>query len=388
LSGVLVFFHCPSNTGYAISQLERVFLAAACRAAGSLESVHFAYPDLSAGHPATLPSEFDRVLRFDPRLGDEAHLRSIEEYVRRNDIRIAFGFDQPVRLPGYEALRRGGIRTFISYWGAPMSDLNHGLKLAMRRLDVAISRHGPDHFIFESIAMQRAAVEGRGIPHSRTSITYLGVDTERFRPPARPDWYAHELFAIPKDRRIIYYSGHIGERKGVHVLVRAVVEMVTRRDRRDVHLVILGDRTGQAAAFEQLYRGTQAEGHITFGGYRSDVEQVIRGAYVGAIASTGWDSFTMSSVEMAACGIPLVVSRVPGLDETVEEGKTGFLFPVGDHQALADRLAQIVDDPVLRQRMSDASRERVLNRFTVGRQIDSLASTIADVDAKRIARVR
>jgi glycosyltransferase involved in cell wall biosynthesis len=387
LSGVLVFFHCPSNTGYAISQLERVFLVAACRAAGSDASVHFAYPDLSAGHPATLPSDFDRVLRFDSKLGDDAHLRSVEEYVRKNDIKIAFGFDQPVRLPGYVAMRRGGIRTFISYWGAPMSDLNRGLKLELRRMDVAIARHGPDHYIFESIAMQRAAIEGRGIPQSRTSVTYLGVDTERFRPPEHPDWYAHELFAIPKDRRIIYYSGHIGERKGVDVLVKAVVELITRRDHQNVHLVILGDRAGQAKAFESLYQGTQAEGHITFGGYRSDVERIIRGAYVGAIASTGWDSFTMSSVEMAACGIPLVVSRVPGLDETVEDGKTGFLFRVGDHEALADRLAQILDYPVLRQCMGAAARERALKRFSVGRQIDSLASTIADVDARRIARV-
>ncbi len=383
MSGVLVFFHCRSNTGYAIGRLERVFLEAARRVTGRDSEIHFAYPDMSAGHPTSLPPDFSRVLTFDSKRSDVEHQRSIEEYVRLHNIRIALGFDQPVRCPGYAPLRRGGVRTLVSYWGAPMGSLNHGLKLALKRLDVALSRNGPDHYIFESIAMRRTAIEGRGVPQSKTSVTYLGVDPEQFRPPERADWYAHDLFKIPRDRRIVYYSGHMEPRKGVHILVKAIVDLICRRGLTNTHLVLLGDQDGEAAPFDSLYKGTPAEGHITFGGYRDDVPRILAGAYVGAIASTGWDSFTMSSVEMAAFGIPLVVSRLPGLDEAVEDGTTGFLFPVGDHLALADRLAQLIDDPVLRQRMSSASRQRALDRFTIAGQINSLASKITEVDTAR-----
>ncbi len=327
------------------------------------------------------------MLTFDPRLKDVAHLQSIEEYVRRHNIRIALGFDQPVRRPGYAALRRGGVRTFVSYWGAPMSSLNRGLKRVLKRLDVALSRNGPDHYIFESIGMRRTAIEGRGVPLSKTSVTYLGVDPERYRPPERPDWYAHDLFKIPRDRRLVFFSGHMEARKGVDVLVKATAELVNRRLRQNIHLVVLGNREREAEAFGHLYRGTQAEGHITFGGYRDDVPRILAGVYAGAIGSTGWDSFTMSSVEMAACGIPLVVSRLAGLDEAVDEGKTGFTFPVGDHSALADRLAQLIDDPNLRRQMSEASRQRALDRFTISRQVDALASTILEVDDARARRL-
>jgi glycosyltransferase involved in cell wall biosynthesis len=384
---MLVFFHVSPNAGYAISPLERVFLEVARRVVESDSEIHFAYPDLSTGRPACLPEEFDRVLGFDPRVSDAAHLRSTEEYVRRHNIRIALGFDQPVRRPGYAALRRGGIRSFVSYWGAPMSSLNRGWKRALKRLDVALARHGPDHYIFESIGMRRTAIEGRGVPESKTSVTYLGVDPERYHPPERPDWYAHDLFKIPRDRRIVYFSGHMEARKGVDILVKATAELVNERLRQNIHLVVLGNRSGEDKAFDHLYRGTQAEGHITFGGYRDDVPRILAGAYVGAIGSTGWDSFTMSSVEMAACGIPLVVSRLAGLDETVDDGKTGFTFPVGDHSALANRLAQLIDDPNLRRQMSEASRERAVERFTILRQVDELASTILEVDAAQTRRL-
>lgn len=388
MSGVLVFFHCPSNTGYAISTLERVFFDVAHRLAGNDEAIHFAYPDLSAGRPTSLPPDFGRVFLFDPRNSDVAQLRSVEEYVRRHDIGIALGFDQPVRQPGYSALRRGGVRSLVSYCGAPMSSLNGRVTLALKRLDVTLARNGPDHFIFESLGMQRTAVRGRGIPRSKTSVTYLGVDPQEFRPPERPDWYAHDTFAIPRERRIVFYSGHMETRKGVHVLVKAVVDLVAGRGVKNIHLLIIGNQAREAAAFDHLYVGTPAESHITFGGYRDDVSRIMPGAYVGAIASTGWDSFTLSAVEMASCGIPLVVSSLPGLDETVDAGETGIVFPVGEHAALADRLLQLVNDPLLRRRMSDASRRRTLSRFTRDRQIDSLASTISQVDSSRGARRR
>jgi glycosyltransferase involved in cell wall biosynthesis len=383
MSPMLVFFHCGTNSGYAITRLERVFLDVARRVTGSDAAIHFAYPDLSGGRPEALPADFSRVVRFDPASSDRRHLRGMEDYVRTHGITTALGFDQPVRRPGYAALRRGGVSAFVSYWGAPMSSVNQGLTLALKRLDVRLARHGPDHYLFESIAMQRTAVDGRGIPRAMTSVSYLGVDTETFRPTVAPDWYAHDTFGIPRDRRIVYYSGHMEERKGIRVLVNAAVELVEGRGVRDVHFLLLGNQPGEEAGYVDLYRGRLTEAHITFGGYRRDVERIIPGAYVGAIASTGWDSFTMSSLEIAACGVPLVVSRLPGLDETVDDGSTGYTFPVGDHSALADHLSGLIRDERRRDEMSRAARHRVMSRFTEERQVESIASAVRAVAASR-----
>jgi glycosyltransferase involved in cell wall biosynthesis len=224
--------------------------------------------------------------------------------------------------------------------------------------------------------MQRTAIDGRGIQPGRTSVTYLGVDTAVFRPRDANSWYAHDSFGIPRDRRIVYYSGHMEERKGVHILLKAIVELVEARGRTDTHLLILGNRPGEDTVFAPLYRGTAAEPYITFGGYRRDIPDIIPGCYVGAIASTGWDSFTASSLEIAACGLPLVVSRLQGLQETVEEDVTGFTFTVADHSALADRLQILLGDPAQREQMGRAARQRIEDRFTIEHQIASLVETV------------
>ena len=379
MNAILVFFHCRANTGYAIGRLERVFLEVARGLVESDERVHFAYPSVSAGD--RLPIDSRRVIEFDST--SSAHLDRVEQYVRQHGIDIALGFDQPVRRPGYAALRRGGVRTLVSYWGAAMSSLNTGVKLALKRLDVLLARNGPNHYIFESVAMQQTAVAGRGIPPDHTSVSYLGVDADLFRPARFEPSYAHEVFGIPRERRIVYYSGHMEERKGVRVLINAAVDLVDRLQIRDVHFLLLGNRPGEEAAFYPAYRGRVAETHITFGGYRDDVSMIIPGCYAGAIPSTGWDSFTLSSLEIASCGLPLVVSKIPGLDETVDEPVTGLTFPPGNASALAATLARLLTDPHLRDSMGDAARTRVLQRFTVQRQIESLMATIRRVDASR-----
>ena len=382
MRAILIFFHCGANTGYAIAQLERVFFRMASRLTADESHVHFAYTGLAGGAPATLPPNFNNVIEFNPLDGTPAALKRIARYIDEHDIDVAFGFDQRVAQPSYKALRKAGIKTFVSYWGAPMSSVNAGPKLWLKRLEVALRRHGPDHYIFESAAMAKTATHGRGIPERAVDVVYLGVDPERYRPPQAPSFYAHDAFNIPRERKIVVFSGHMEERKGVHVLVRAAVELASR-GRTDFHLLILGNKAGQEANFFPLYMGTAARRFITFGGYRDDMPDILRSCYCGAIASTGWDSFTMSSVEMAASGLPLVVSRLQGLVETVDEGRTGFLFPPGDVTTLADTLTILLDNPSQRLEMSVAARARVLNAFTIDHQVDGLMRVVQKVAVQR-----
>lgn len=373
-NGVLVFFHCPSNEGFAIKSLEAAFFEMARRLTGSIERVHFAYPLLKGGHPEALPVEFKNVLQFDPRSRDPRELRRMENYVRAHRIELALGFDQPPYRSGYSALRKGGVRRFVSYWGAPMSSINSGLRLALRRMLVWASWRGPDHYIFESEAMRRTGVSGRGLAMRKTSVVYLGVDSNRFRPSQQSDDYAHRTLRIPRERAIIFYSGHMEARKGIAVLVRAAVHLVDVLGVTDVHFVLCGNRESEADRYMQLADGTRAVGHITFAGYRSDIAELMRCSSIGTIASSGWDSFTMSAVEMASSGLPLVVSDLQGLAETVEDGVSGLLFRPGDAHHLAEQLSLLLRDPDRREQMGQMARKRVLDRFTLEQQISSLCS--------------
>lgn len=366
----LVMFHCRINTGYAIASLERTFFEAACRVEGDSDRIHFSYKRLGEPRSAELPREFDNYFEFDISDCGDSDLQRLRAYVRRHGIRRVLAFDLWVGHAAIGPLRRGGAETLVAYYGAPMSSINSGLKLWFKRLEAKFKSKA-DHYVFESEAMRRSGVEGRGLPRSMTSVVHLGVDQERYRPAG--DSIDPRSVGIAEDRLIVLYTGHVTPRKGIPVLIDAMKHLVDELGDRRLHLLVCGDKEGQARPYEEQLRNSGASDHVTFAGYRDDIPSLMRTADVGVIASTGWDSFTVSAVEMASSGLPMVVSDLQGLSETVEDGRTGFLFPPGDHRALASKLRTLADDPELRKRFGREGRRRAERMFSREGQVESIA---------------
>lgn len=225
----------------------------------------------------------------------------------------------------------------------------------LKRLQTWLTHSRPDHFVFESEAMRRTGVVNLGIPELETSVIPIGADVKRFA-RGRDDGYCSRTFGFPPSRRVIAYSGHFEERKGVGVLARAAIELVDRRGRRDVQFLLAGNRNSdESAPYQALVEGKLASEHVTFAGYRSDLPAVFSSAHMGCIASTGWDSFTVSAIEMQAAGLPVIVSALQGLPEAIIPGETGLTFRPGDHVALADTIEQLLDDPARHQMMAYAA---------------------------------
>jgi len=231
--------------------------------------------------------------------------------------------------------------------------------------------------------MQLTASEGRGIPESRTCIVPTGVDTDFIRPaPVRRPEELARRFGFPPGRRIVFYSGHMERRKGVHVLVSAAIELVDRRSDEGWHFLIFGNRPGEENRFLEMLAGTRAREHVTFGGYVSNLHEIRPHCFAGAVATTGWDSFPRSTLEMAASGLPVMVSDLLGLRETVVHGETGFTFPVGDASALANHLQRLGRDEALHERLATAARDRIVREFSRVVQKQRLVKILED----RLAR--
>lgn len=372
----LVMIHCAAGTGYAIGTLERILFEAALQVEGrDPGAVHMAWRSLSDGPPAFVPPETG-VIEYDLPSPDGDALRALARYVDAHAIRRAIGFDLGVENPTNRALRRGGARRVVAYWGAPMSSPNRGMRLLLKRVEVALRRGRPDHFVFESEAMQETAVRGRGIPERDTSVVRLGVDTDRFRPLDGASRLPEDL-GIPPDRFVAFFSGHMEPRKGVAVIMDAALRLVD--DLRDdrFHFLLCGNRGREAEPYLEMLQGSRAAEHVTFGGYRDDIPGLMRNCDAGVIASTGWDSFTMSAAEMAASGLPMLVSDLQGLREAVAPGETGWTFPVGDAHALAGHLRRLADEAGTRGRMAAAARRRAEALFSRERQVQELAGLLA-----------
>ncbi len=373
MSGILFIFHCSSNTGYAIQSLERSFFEAAVSVAG-LSRTFFAYPDISRGKSDSIPKNFNNIIQFDHLTEDPDELDKLKCIIKENGISVIFGFDQPVHRAYYGPARRAGVKKIISYWGAPISSIHSGIKLYLKRLDVARRLNAPNLYLFESDAMSKSATHGRGIPKAKVKTIYLGVDTDKFKPDAASN-YAYEAFNIAREKKIIFYSGHMEPRKGVAVIMKAANILLDEKKRNDLHFLLLGNQPGEERPYVNLLT-TKAKENVTFGGYRNDIHMILPSCYAGCIASTGWDSFTMSSLEMASCGLPLLVSELQGLVETVEHGKTGYHFKTGEPDDLSDKLSTVLDKQSLKDAMSRAARLRITKHFSKETQVSAFSDII------------
>jgi len=123
---------------------------------------------------------------------------------------------------------------------------------------------------------------------------------------------------------------------------------------------------GETAPSEQI-----GDIEIRFVPYQKDPEQVAR-FYQAAdiyIHPARAETFPTTIIEALACGTPVVASAVGGIPEQVAVGRTGFLVPVGDAGAMAERVLELLADEGLRLRMGREAAEDAARRFGVERMV-------------------
>lgn len=164
---------------------------------------------------------------------------------------------------------------------------------------------------------------------------------------------------LPADAITCVYIGSCKGRpfKGLGLLVRAFHMLTDER----LHLIFVGDYDESDAALAN--QGPAAK-RIHFVGYRPDAIAWLPAADVFVLPSLR-DASPRVVREAMACGLPCVVSNIPGARDLLEKGRTGLLFRSGDAADLADKLMLLANDADLRTAMGRAGRERIERHFNV-----------------------
>jgi len=123
-------------------------------------------------------------------------------------------------------------------------------------------------------------------------------------------------------------------------------------------------------AFSRHQLGLHNE--VTFAGAQtpSQVRERMRSSDVFLHPAVS-EGFCNAVLEAQAMALPVVCSDADGLPENVVDGETGFVVPRREAAALADKLMLLASDRVLRRRMSEKGRQRVLAQFQPADQISS-----------------
>ena len=125
------------------------------------------------------------------------------------------------------------------------------------------------------------------------------------------------------------------------------------RKRIDAELWLIGDGE-EKKKINRLFKQNGAKNDVHYWGLQHDVTPILVQTDLLLMPSLS-ESFGLSALEAMACGVPVLATHVGGLPEVVIHGKTGFLFPVGNHSLAADLAVSLLKDRIAHREMSKAA---------------------------------
>jgi glycosyltransferase involved in cell wall biosynthesis len=181
---------------------------------------------------------------------------------------------------------------------------------------------------------------------------------------------------------VVLAIGTITRQKGQHVLVEAAPELLRRYP--DLEIVIVGEVMHETdrSYLQQLKADVARQGltrQVRFLGFRDDVASLMERASIVAHPSTAEETLGLVPIEAMAAGLPVVASRIGGLQEIVEDGVSGILVVPGSSASLLGALVSLLDDQGLRASMGAAGRRIAMERFNDDRMRRGLDQVFASV---------
>ena len=202
------------------------------------------------------------------------------------------------------------------------------------------------------IAVSRAVAEhARRINGGSPPATVIpnGVDTQVFYPGAES-----------RAGQTVLFVGRLVPNKGPEVVVEAVPRVLARHPQ--AQFLMAGDGPLRER-LESQARHLKVDHAVRFLGLRHDVPQLMRDSIVFVRPST-LEGMPLTVLEAMATALPVVATPVGGTPEVVHDGDNGYLVPVGDSAALAERIIRVLDDPSLAAAMGRRGHEVVINQYT------------------------
>ncbi len=188
------------------------------------------------------------------------------------------------------------------------------------------------------------------------------VDTERFKPEGGT--CDRNVLANPNQKIIMHMSNYRSVKNASHVI--QIFNII--RKKFPVKLILIGDGpdTGNVMS---LARDLGLSGDVVFLGNQDRVHHVLPLADLFLLPSAS-EAFGLAALEALSCGVPVIGSLVGGLPELVFDNKNGYLRPIGDIEAMAEKSIEILSNDDLHKRLSATARQLVLEKYKIDDIID------------------
>ena len=200
-----------------------------------------------------------------------------------------------------------------------------------------------------------------------------GVDAERFRPDATDlrNGGPKATLGLPSDVPLIGLVSGFRVMKGHQVAIEAVARLAAAGHR--FHVVLIGQGP-LGERVRSLVDAAPLKSRVSILGFVEDLPAIMTALDVALYPALESDGMSRVLFEYLAAGAPVVASRVGVVPEILVDGETALLVPAAEPERLAEAIARLLEDPVLRSRLGAAGADLVRARFSGARLAERLAT--------------
>ena len=182
----------------------------------------------------------------------------------------------------------------------------------------------------------------------------------------------NEYIYVPEqmgDRLVVLFTARMVEDKGVLVLIEAAKILKDEYSNKVQFLLCGGLDTNPLAVSKERLEALCDGDYIQWLGKRDDVHELLEKSHIFAFPSYYKEGLPKSCIEAAAVGRPIITCDSVGCRDTVIDGVTGYLIPIKNSVALAEKLKCLIDNESHRKSMGYKSREYAERNFSLSEVI-------------------
>ena len=248
----------------------------------------------------------------------------------------------PTKLVVYRGTARG------LYWYDP----GNYLSVLNPRVDAIIC---VSKYVYDYVASRRI------LKHKNVTTIYKGHDLA---------WYDKipanlEEFGIQSGDFTAICVANLRPHKGIDVLLKAADLLA---DIDNFHLILVGKGVDKEP-YKSLLNSNRMKHRIHIAGYRFDAPELIAASDVLIQPSTSGEGLPRVVLESLAYETPVIASANPGSMEIIDDGKNGYIVPVGSFKALADRIRNLYNSPETLKSLIENTTNKLENEFSHKRTV-------------------